>query len=450
MCPHAHTQLTEYIDDQDLFPSLQSGYRKNHSCETAIIKIYSDLLLAIDKQSHALLVLIDLSAAFDTINRRTLIKRLQNMYGIEGQVLAWITSYLSNRSFIVRVNDTFSNSSPLEIGVPQGSILGPLLFILYTKGLQSLAEKYNFSIHLYADDTQIYFKFDRRTSSEQISRLKQFFVDIKNWMNINFLKMNDTKTEVMELYSPYTSILPLFDIDFNNCNVELSESAKNLGFSFDNSLHLNTQIKNVLKLTNLNLRNISRIGSKLCKSLKIQLVHGSIHSILDFCNGTYFGLSKFQLKKLQSVQNSAVRFIYCHKGKERFQSIKPFLKELHFLPVEYRIHFKIALLTFKCINNVAPQYLKDMIQMKTCSKKSLRVDSDFFLLHQPPEPRCFHSRGAFSYSAPKVWNLLPYALRTMTSVEAFKCALKTHLFRRAFREDGQGYEFNLETLDLEC
>ena len=318
-----HLQLTEHIETNGLFPSLQSGYRKHHSCETAVVRIYSDLLVAIDKKSHALLVLIDLSAAFDTINHSLLISKLQNVYNIGGNVIAWIKSYLSQRKFKVLINDTFSDESPLEIGVPQGSILGPLLFILYTEGLQKLTSKYNFSIHLYADDTQIYFQFDPKNSSDYITRLNHCFSEIQSWMRTNYLKMNDSKTEVIELHSPYTSTIPFSSMNFEGCCIQLSESVKNLGFWFDKNLHLNAQVKNVIKLCYLNLRNISRIGSKLPKSLKIQLVHGCIHSILDYCNATYFGLSRFQLKKLQCIQNAAVRFIFGLKGKERFQSITP-------------------------------------------------------------------------------------------------------------------------------
>ena len=286
-----HLQLTEHIETNGLFPLLQSGYRKHHSCETAVVRIYSDLLVAIDKQSHALLVLIDLSV----------------------------------QSPHQSINDTFSDESLLEIGVPQGSILGPLLFILYTEGLQKLTSKYNFSIHLYADDMQIYFQFDPKNSSDYITRLNHCFSEIQSWMRTNYLKMNDSKSEVIELHSPYTSTIPFSSMNFKWCCIQLSESAKNLGFWFDKNLHLNAQVKNVTKLCYLNLRNISRIGSKLPKSLKIQLVHGCIHSILDYCNATYFGLSRFQLKKLQCIQNAAVRFIFGLKGKERFQSITPYL-----------------------------------------------------------------------------------------------------------------------------
>ena len=98
---------------------------------------------------------------------------------------------------------------------------------------------------------------------------------------------------------------------------------------------------------------------------------------------------------------------------------------------------------------MAPEYLKEMISMNESKKKSLRVDSDYFLLKQPAEPRCSHTRGAFSYSAPKVWNQLPYSLRSMTSLDAFKSALKTILFRKAFREDNAGYDFSTDLVYLE-
>ncbi len=183
------------------------------------------------------------------------------------------------------------------------------------------------------------------------------------------------------------------------------------------------------------MRKIQRIASKLSKDLKIQLVKACIHSILDSCNATYFALTKHQISRLQKIQNSAVRFIYGLKGKERHKSVSPLLKELHFLPVIYRIEFKIAFLTFKCLNNLAPSYLASLIAPRQQRHHFVRDDNDFFLLNQPPEPRCIKSRGAFSYSAPRVWNTLPYEIRSISNVNTFKTALKTHLFRCAFGEE---------------
>jgi len=151
-----HNQLNHYIESNNLFTEFQSGYRKSHSCETAVTKIHNDLLIMTDKKTNVILLLLDLSAAFDTINHKLLLQKLKVMYGINGTVLSWIASYLDGRSFTVKVKTSVSSSCILEIGVPQGSILGPLLFILYTKDLEKIVTKYGFSVHLYADDTQLY------------------------------------------------------------------------------------------------------------------------------------------------------------------------------------------------------------------------------------------------------------------------------------------------------
>ena len=439
-----HIQLTDYLEENKLFPSLQSGYRKSHSCETAVLRIHNDVLFSMDKQSHVCLMLIDLSAAFDTINHKFLLKRLANTYNINGVVLEWICSYLTGRAFNVHLNGSRSEDASLDIGVPQGSILGPLLFILYTKDLQSLAKKYNFSIHLYADDTQIYFELDQ--NNDNLENLKRCFIDIREWMSSNYLKMNDEKTEIMEIHSPYTPVAPNSTFRLDNCEITPTNAAKNLGFWFDDHMSLEKQINHVSRTCYQNLRKIGRIGSKLTKSLKIQLVHSFIHSMIDYCNGTYFALTRFLLQKLQKIQNASVRFILGLKGKDRFQSMTPLLKELHFLPVSFRIQFKIALLTFKCINNIAPQYLASLVSLRKTNVHSVRDDQDFYLLNELPEPRCAKTKGAFSYCAPKIWNSLPYRLRSLTNVDAFKCSLKTHLFKNAFMSEIDKENFNMNIL----
>lgn len=441
-----HIQLTEYITKNRLFPELQSGYRKDHSCETAVIKIHNDVLIAMDKQSHVCLMLIDLSAAFDTVNHEYLLKRLQNVYQLKGIIIEWIRSYLSGRSFKVSVNGSYSDEATLEIGVPQGSILGPLLFILYTKGLQSLAQRYNFSIHLYADDTQIYFELNPITGcTRNFHDLEKCFKDIKEWMTVNYLKMNDDKTNMMEFHSPYTPFPPQQNFCLNSFLITPVSETKNLGYWFDEHLALNTQIKKISQTCYENLRKLGRIGSKLSKELKIQLVHSCIHSFIDNYNSTFFSLSHIQLKKLQKIQNAAVKYIFNLKGKDRFQSMKPFLKDLHFLPVVQRIRFKIAMLTFKCINNIAPSYLSCLLSLRQINSHSSRADNDFYILKQPPHPRCIKTTGAFSHSAPKIWNDLPYAIRSLTNIEVFKKSLKTHLFKFAFDEpENQDFDFSSE------
>lgn len=430
-----HIQLVDYITKNKLFAPFQSGYRKNHSCETAVIKIHNDILLHIDKKTHVILMLLDLSAAFDTINHQLLLKRLHRTYKLQGNVISWIESYLSSRSFCVSVGNISSSESPLYIGVPQGSILGPLLFILYTKDLEKIAQKYGFTVHLYADDTQIYFSFDpKEDSKQQLSSLQDCFTEIRCWMTKNYLKLNSNKTEIMEFHSPYTSSKLIETFKLENCEIIPSTKAKNLGFMFDEHLNLNDQISSISKTCYINLRNLNRIGSKLSKNLKIQLAHSCIHSILDNANSTFAGLSNDQLMKLQKIQNAAVWFVFGLKGKDRYQSLTPFFVELHFLPVRYRILYKISFLVFKCLNNLAPQYLSSLIKLRDGKRHCVRLDDDFFLLTQPSPPSTAKAASAFVHSAPKTWNELPYSLRSMSELSAFKVALKTYYFKCAFKE----------------
>ena len=179
-----HKQLTLYLENNSLLSKFQSGYRRNFSCETAITRIHNDILLMIDKKTNILLTFFDLSAAFDTVNHRLLLKKLQQSYGIEQNVLSWIQSYLTDRSFKVRVRNDESENCLLQIGVPQGSILGPILFILYTKSLETVVSKYNISVHFYADDTQLYMSFNVHLDDPDISQLSACFIEIKCYLTI--------------------------------------------------------------------------------------------------------------------------------------------------------------------------------------------------------------------------------------------------------------------------
>ena len=426
-----HIQLNEYATSNNLFSKFQSGYRKFHSCETAVTKIHNDILIMIDKQDNVVLLLLDLSAAFDTINHHILLQKLHKTYGISATALDWFRSYLSDRKFKVVVNKSSSSECFLEIGVPQGSILGPLLFILYTKDLEEIVTKYGFTIHLYADDTQIYFAFDVHSPNPDLSAVKRCFIDIKEWMVLNFLKLNDDKTEFLDI-GFYVS--PVSSLDLGELAICSVKKAKNLGFIFDHQMNLNDQISAVSQVCYLNLRNLGRIASRLTHDLKVQLVHSNVLSFIDYCNSVYGALTEKNLQRLQKIQNSAVRFIYRLHGKKRHNSIMPYLKQLHFLPVKFRILYKIALLVYKCINNVAPDYLSKLLALRDIKRKSLRLDNDFYILKNPAPPRFSKAEAAFSYCGPKVWNELPFSIRCICDVEVFKKTLKTHYFNIAFNE----------------
>ena len=209
----------------------------------------------------------------------------------------------------------------------------------------------------------------------------------------------------------------------------VNETVKSLGMYLDSNLSMSDQITSVVQACNIQIRNLWFIASKLPFNLKIQLVHALILSRIDYCNSLYFGLSNYDLGRLQKVQNSAVRFIF---GRGRKSHTTSLLKKVHFLPVRYRIHFKIALLAYKCLNNLAPAYLKELISPRQQSFKNVRLDNDYFYLSYPPSPCYVSTEKAFSHCAVKVFNSLPYDIRSAESIPSFKTKLKTHLFSLAF------------------
>jgi hypothetical protein len=173
------------------------GFRRHHSTETAVVKVYNDIVLAIDAGFITALLLLDFSAAFDCVDHAILIQILQHQFGITSTVLLWITSFLSNRSHKVRIGSQTSRTYNILFGVPQGSILGPLLFILYTSSITNIAHRHGITIHLYADDTQLYIKLSTSDIINAKARLLHCIEEIQTWSASMRLKLNASKTELI-------------------------------------------------------------------------------------------------------------------------------------------------------------------------------------------------------------------------------------------------------------
>ena len=194
------SQTHEHMVINEIYPDLQLPYRQHHSTETALLKIMNDVLLKMNSQHMTLMVLLDLSAAFDAVNHNILLERLCRDVSTRGKVLDWFSSYLSNWSQQVSIDGSLSRQFPLDCGVPQGSCLGPLLFVIYTSSLFKVIERHLWQVHCFADDTQLYFSFraDEDNAQDVVLRaMEECIRDIQNWLIDGRLLLNDDKTEFL-------------------------------------------------------------------------------------------------------------------------------------------------------------------------------------------------------------------------------------------------------------
>ena len=419
------TQLNSHLVQNGLKDVYQSAYKSKHSTETALLKVNSDLLNACDSGKVSVLALLDLSAAFDTIDHDILLMRLNTTFGIRSFALKWFESYLLNRHQTVIADGVKSDPACLLFGVPQGSVLGPVLFTLYAQPLSLIIEKHGFSYHRYADDTQIYRASDVVNVHPVIDSLCNCISDVSTWMSCNKLKLNEDKTEIMLVGSnAKVKAINIHSVFLCGETIKVANEVKNLGVYMDQNLSMDKHISYIRKICYLELRKIAHLRPYLTIEATNKLVCSFVSSRLDYCNSLFGALQNNKIARLQQIQNHAARIVSKTAKREH---ISPILKELHWLPVKSRVEYKIASLTFQSLNDpYFPPYLKDLLKQHVPSR-SLRSSTKNILVKPRAKLKTFGQR-AFTHVAPDIWNLLPDALKQRVSIAAFKSMLKTHLF----------------------
>ena len=424
-------QLLSHVNRFECIPSFQSAYREFHSVESALCRVYNDLIKNKANGGCSILILLDLSAAFDTIDIPLLLNDLEKNFGIEDEALSWIRSFLMGRNFSVLIDEVVSVEGSMKFGVPQGTILGPFLFTVYISSLQYLLDRHGVSYHFYADDTQVYFNVENKTCST--TKINELSISIQNWMNDRRLKLNAGKTEVMVIGSR-SKILNLdlgSEIAFGSSIIPVSHSARNLGVILDENLTMRNQLNSARRKAIGGLINISKISGYIDKGCRMKLVHSLVLSQIDFCNSLYYDLPARDINSLQMLQNSAARVIHRMPRFSR-DRITPICIDLHFLPVRARIEYKICLLTFKALKFKSPAYLSDLLRESVLETSLELRSAGTGRLREPFLSRSATVNRCFEHCAPRLFNSLPPALRMETSVEAFKHKLKTYLFEKSY------------------
>lgn len=425
-------RIENHLKNNELHEVNQSAYRKFHSTETALLKVQNDILQSLDRNNVTILVMLDLSAAFDTIDHETLLTRLEHHFGITGTPLTWMRSYLSDRYQTVAINGELSDPVLMKYSVPQGSVLGPKNYTMYTKPVGAICRNHDLDNHFYADDSQLYLSFKPLNTisiEESVNRIEHCLNDIVKWMNNNMLKLNADKTELIIFSSEHNSkTVSNVSVTVDGSVIKQSPSVRNLGAYLDSNMKLDQHVNSVCRNSYAQLRHIGHIRPYLTLNATKSLVNSLVTSRIDYCNALLYGVPKQILNKLQTVQNTAARIV---TRTARYDHITPVLQELHWLPVQCRVEYKILTHTFKALHDQSPAYIVDMLEIYRASR-NLRSKNKSLTLVVPKCRTARYGDRSFQSASAKLWNALPSDIRDCNTLQSFKKALKTHYFKQYY------------------
>ena len=385
-----------YLETYRILKKFQFGFQPKHGVETALLKINNDLLLCKDRGETVVLVALDTSAAFDCLDHNTLLNLMSSELGINGIELEWFRSYLSNRKQFVRIMGGLSNVRLIKNGVPQGSLLGPILFNLYLLPIVKVFRKFNVNFHVYADDVQFYFVVSDLKQAQQF--LDTIMSGLVLWFTSAKLKLNKGKTQILVI----NSHLPCpNDFCVQNDTITCSDVVNNLGFIIDKDMKFECQIRESCKVCYFYMYLIGKKKSYLPFHVLRRAIECFVLSRLNYCCSLYYNLPHFLLKKLQMVQNAAARLL---TGKRKYDHISDTIIQLKWLNIQNFILYRNLCLVYKCLCERMPLYLTESLQLQS-GNYNLRSTESFNLVL----PRTYTKYGdrAFENYCPKIWNDLP-------------------------------------------
>ena len=352
----AANQLVAFFEEHNKFTKFQHAYRKMHGTITCLAEIINNIYRAIDNKEHVAIVTLDLSKAFDCLNHQLLLQKLSKL-GLNDPSISWMKAYLSNRSQVTKFKNFTSNIESPKTGVPQGSILGPLLFICFTNDLPP-----NFSnictVNAYADDTQLL--VTAKTVSELKKKIKSAIDTAQSWFENNFMKINTDKTKILIFNTSPESKDVKIEIKFENEIIELTSEpfVEILGIYIDPDLNWKKQIRRIKRNAMGKIRNLRRFFYMLPLQQKINLYNAIVSPQFDYGDVLWGGCNQKEINSLQRIQNFAVKSIL---GKKRKYSVKKCMKKLKFLNLEQRRKIHLTVFTHKAILNKSSKNLHETI-----------------------------------------------------------------------------------------
>lgn len=423
----ANIQIVAYLVEHNFLDPYQSAYKKNHSTQTALLKLCEDIYDIIDDSEITLLILLDFSKAFDTVNHELLLAKL-DILGFDKNTCDWIFSYLSGRQQMVKTDTECSNWSPLLNGVPQGSILGPLLFTILVSDMRRSI--WNGSYITYADDTNLYWESEVDTVNSVIDTANQVLEQVSNYCVDTCLRLNETKCKYIFIGSkPAIRKLKMVDkndVKINGKVLESLEFAKVLGVLFDEVLSWQKQVNSCISKAMGNFYQIYRYKRFLEKDAIISLCEAVVLSQFNYCDTVYSNMDIFLEEKIQKIQNHCLRFIFNYRMKDKCD-YNILLKKLNWLNMKQRRIKHGLTMIYKILNGLAPYYLSDSftltseihnVNTRNAAKSSIWISKG--------STSKLHRKSYTCYMA-KIFNNLPENIQKSVSVNSFKQAIKVYI-----------------------
>ena len=410
-------QLMEYLESNNLLSNTQHGFRSKLSTETALMQITDAIYRNIINDFITLVALCDLSKAFDSVSHRILLHKLDSVNVDK----FWFEDYLANRKQSVKIGNYMSNSLPVEYGVPQGSILGPILFLIYVNDMREI--NFQCTMVQYADDCQFLIKGKVENIRDIIDKAELVLTKAKRYFDRNGLLINPGKTQFI-IVGSRQNIARLPDdihINFDNNKICPSVSVKNLGVHMDRFMTFDVHVEEMRKKVMGILIYLNRIKDSIPPATRTQVVQTLALSVVNYCLKIWGTTNKTQLQKAQKLQNFAARIALGNVKKH--EHITPHINKLKWLKISNKCVFDTCVYIFKLLNHQLPLWLLFLLRVRDYHIRSTRQQNNLFV---PPTRTITGERG-MGVRGPSLWNGLPENVKNSNSVYSFKRNLKTYL-----------------------